>query len=108
MADTEKPTEVETVQRFLGLGTAGVDTESVEMAVDAANAFVARYKDRPADGWTHDTKLGATMLAAQLYRRRNTPGGVEQFGETGMYVRAVDADVERLLRVGRYAPPRVG
>ena len=103
---TADPTGTEEVRGFLGAVVN--DTEAIELAVAAANAFVERYKDRPADGWTADTKLGATMLAAQLYRRRNTPGGVEQFGETGMYVRAVDADVERLLRVGRYAPPRIG
>lgn len=103
------PATTEAVRSHLGLGT-GEDVDALERACAGANAFLRRYKTEPADGhaWPDDYVLGTVMLAAQLYRRRNTPGGVEQFGETGVYVRAIDADVERLLRIGRYAPPGVG
>ena len=75
--------------------------------LDAAIAFVTRYHSDP-DSWDAAVRLGCLMQAAGLFRRRHTPGGIEQFGETGIYTRAVDTEVERLLRIGRYAIPRVG
>lgn len=83
------------------------DTAALDRCVAAAVAFVTRYKGDPAE-WTNDTELGCIMQAAGLFRRRNTPGGIDTFGESAMYTRAVDSEVERLLRIGRYAMPRVG
>lgn len=109
MIVADGPANSDAVRTHLGLG-AGEDVDALKRACDGANAFLRRYKTEPAEGeeWRADYALGTVMLAAQLYRRRNTPGGVEQFGETGVYVRAIDADVERLLRIGRYSPPGVG
>lgn len=110
MADTTAgPATADAVRLHLGLGS-GEDPAALERACAGANAFLRRYKTEPGEGqsWSPDYVLGTIMLAAQLYRRRNTPGGVEQFGETGVYVRAIDADVERLLRIGRYSTPGVG
>lgn len=83
------------------------DTSVMDQCIDAAVAFVSRYKG-PADEWDAATNLGCIMQAAGLFRRRNTPGGIDTFGESAMYTRAVDSEVERLLRIGRYALPRVG
>lgn len=53
--------------------------------------------------------LGATMLAARLYRRRNSPEGVATFTQDGaVYVQKNDPDVAMLLGLGSWAPPVVG
>ena len=67
----------------------------------------------PADttAWPADVQLGAVMLTARTYRRRNSAGGVESFGESVTYVSSFDPEIERLLRLDRkaaQAPPRVG
>lgn len=63
----------------------------------------------PVDGpWPDDVTQGAVMLAARLYRRRNTPGGIEALSDGAVYVPRRDSDVDRLLHMGAWAPPRVG
>lgn len=73
--------------------------------VAAVNALVPRMARTPPDAVT----LGATMLAARLYRRRNSPEGVATFTADGaVYVQRNDPDVAMLLGIGAYAPPVVG
>lgn len=64
----------------------------------------------PADrGWYPPTVRGAVMLAARLYARRNSPAGVESFGELGpVYISRNDPDVAMLLEIGQFAPPMIG
>jgi|GEM_PF-2379332 len=50
----------------------------------------------------------AVMLAARLVRRRNSPGGVESFGESVTYVSRYDPEIARALRTGLWAMPGVG
>lgn len=50
----------------------------------------------------------AVMLAARLVRRRNSPGGVETFGESVTYVSRMDPEIARALHTGPYAMPGVG
>lgn len=86
--------------------------------VDAVNAFVERLPDIPRDApsaegepgpWAPDTKLAATMLAARLHRRRNSPNGVEALTEGGAsYVSRYDPDVARILRIDGHKRPAVG
>jgi hypothetical protein len=48
--------------------------------------------------------LGAAMLGARLYRRRNSPEGVATFTADGaVYVQRNDPDVAMLLGIGAYA-----
>lgn len=98
--------EVDDVLRFIG-SPDEPDTKVMQECIDAAVSFVERYKG-PDKDWDAATNLGCIMQAAGLFRRRNTPGGIDTFGESAMYTRAVDSEVERLLRIGRYAMPRVG
>ena len=58
--------------------------------------------------WPEPVQLAATMLAARLVRRRNSPQGVAVFGEGATYVSRNDPDVARMLRIGPFAPPQVG
>jgi len=79
----------------------------------AVVAFVGDLPTAPreADGetWTAQTDLAATMLAARLVRRRNSPSGVEALTEVGAsYVSRYDPDVARMLRIDSFVPPQVG
>lgn len=48
---------------------------------------------------------GAVMYAAREYRRRNSPAGVEVFGDAVSFVTRYDTDIERALRTGSWAGP---
>lgn len=102
------PTTVEAVIAHLRLpeSTRG----DVEPVVAAVTALIERYRGpEPAAGWPANVELGATMLAARVYRRRNSPAGVESLGEAGpVYVSRNDPDLAQLLELGRYARPAVG
>jgi hypothetical protein len=52
---------------------------------------------------------GAVMYAAREYRRRNSPAGIEMFGDGGSsFVSKYDPDIERCLRTGSWTAPAVG
>jgi hypothetical protein len=105
------------VKAWLHLGDEGDDVLLGDV-VAATNAWVAATAwvaglpvppdDDPAGLWPADVTQGAVMLAARLYRRRNTPSGVEPFTDGAVYLPRRDADVDLLLHLGYYAPPRVG
>lgn len=102
-------TTVVTVREFLGL-PATADTELTPV-VEAVVDLVESYHDAPDEGadWPAYLRQGATMLAARIHRRRHSPAGVEALGELGpVYVSRNDPDLAQLLKIGRYAPPRVG
>jgi hypothetical protein len=62
-----------------------------------------------AEVWPDDIVLGASMLSARLFMRKNSPAGVEVFGDQGaVYVRRNDPDIAMLLGLGAWAPPVVG
>jgi hypothetical protein len=48
---------------------------------------------------------GAVMYAAREYRRRNSPAGIEVFGDVASFVTRFDTDIERALRTGSWAGP---
>lgn len=53
-----------------------------------------------------ETYQGAVMYAAREYRRRNSPAGIEMFGESGTsFVSRYDPDIDRALQTGAYARP---
>jgi hypothetical protein len=54
-----------------------------------------------------ETYSGAVMYAAREYRRRNSPAGIEVFGEATSFVTRYDPDIDRALQTGAYAPPVV-
>lgn len=51
--------------------------------------------------------LAAKMYAAKLYRRRNSPAGIETFGETTSFISRFDVDIDRGLHTGDFAGPIV-
>jgi hypothetical protein len=112
---TGDPTTRDKVKAWASIEDA-VDDTVLDDIVKAVNALVRglpvaqRYNVDPAvEDWPAQIQMGATMLAARLHRRRNTPGGVEAAGGFGVaYVRRVDPDVAQMLELGEYAPPAVG
>jgi hypothetical protein len=77
---------------------------------EAVDALVVLWKGpEPAGGWPANVRVGKTLLGARLWRRRDSPGGVEVFGPEGAaYVQRTDPDVAMLLGLGAWAPPVVG
>jgi hypothetical protein len=52
---------------------------------------------------------GAVMYAARKVRRRNSPAGVQAFGDSGVsFVSKFDADIDQALHTGSWTPPGVG
>lgn len=83
--------------------------------VDATNALVTALPDKNTvtvygvEQWAADTQLGAVMLAARLYTRRNSPNGIEAMSDGGAtYVSRYDSDIARMLKIDQHALPRVG
>lgn len=105
----EGPATAELVAAQLSLTTE--PDALVTQAVNAANAWVRqqRVADIDAEAWPGDVELGTVMLAARLYRRRNSPDGVQAMTDAGAaYVARNDPDIAMLLQVGAYARPAVG
>lgn len=93
------------------LGAHGQDSH-METCAAAVTAYVSTlpHIDLDENGdWAAQTKLGALMLAARLYKRRNSPNGIESFAEVGnTYVSRYDSDIARLLHIEAFKKPKVG
>lgn len=104
-------TSRELVKAHLAL-TDSRDDAAIDKVVAAVDDLVRSWHGVPASGtWPQRYQLGATMLAARVYRRRNSPNGVESFGSElagAVYTRSSDPDVAQLLEIGHYAKPQVG
>lgn len=89
------------------------DNAVLALVVESVNGYVsglpvvANLGDgQPVPG---GVKLGAIMLAARMWRRRNSPNGVDALTENGaVYVARHDPDVSRLLQLDGNTPPAVG
>jgi len=91
------------------------DDAALQQCLDAAVAYVEANKwdmdfsfdeldTRPKP--TVLTVLGTLRQAGRWFTRRNSPEGFVSLGELGSArVPAFDADIERMLGIGRYAPP---
>lgn len=102
---------VEDVSAWLGLKP-GQEDATLQKVVDATNAYVGSLPvvEGVADGaWPTDVELGGVMLASRLWRRRNSPAGVEAITEAGaQYVARVDIDIARLLQIDAMTQPGIG
>lgn len=106
------PTSVEAVKTHLAIDD---DRDDARLApiVAAINTQVSEWRvgqnHAEGDAWSPRVVLGATMLAARLFARRNSPAGVEAFNSEGaVYVSRNDPDVGMLLGLGAHQPPTVG
>lgn len=89
--------------------TAADDLVVLDETVAAVNALVRGLQVAlvvNGESWPANVTRGANMLAARLYRRRNSPTGVEAVSDVGpVYVRRNDPDIATLLKLNR---PAVG
>lgn len=83
------------------------DDDLIDQVVAGTNAWVKAsvplVANTPDAPWTDDVTLGATMLAARWYRRRNTPAGIEASTDNVVYLPRRDGDVDTLLHLNRPA-----
>lgn len=89
------------------------DDEVLQTQLDAAVAFVESV--RPRINYRNDLLsdypepepdlvLGTLRLAGRWYTRRRSPEGLVAMGEMGSArIPAFDSDIEKLLRIGRWA-----
>lgn len=91
----------------LGVNVDAASLDDIVEAVDefvrgipAVNLFVAVDPAPDPFPWPKRYVVGARMLAARLYRRRNSAEGVASFASEGvLYVRRNDPDIVSLLRL---------
>lgn len=88
------------------------DDDLLDTIATAVTSLIEDLPDvrRTLDGlWSDATHLAALMMGARLYRRRNSPAGVEAFSNQGVaYVSRYDPDIARALRVDGFTRPAVG
>lgn len=108
------PAEVPGVKAHLGI-TDDRDDDHLASVVAAVNAKVRRWPVvDPARGeadWSMaaDAVEGSTLLAARLFRRKDSPAGVAALGaDFPVYVMRTDPDVAMLLGLGTWSGPEVG
>lgn len=109
------PATLDGVKRRLPQGGRDVDDLALTDIVDAVNVRVREWHPgvtaAAVGDWPANLRLGADMLASRLWTRRQSPAGVlapggDQTAPT--YIVRNDPDVALLLKLGPYAPPRVG
>src|SRR5215212_5754719 len=110
------PATLATVKAELSYTTVDAARDArLQLRVDAANAYVRTlpiasdaltYSVAPP-AWPPYVTMGATMLATRLWRRKDSPAGVEAYADTAVYVARNDPDIAQLLKIGNYTPPRV-
>jgi hypothetical protein len=113
------PTTLATACAELGYTVGAVPARDarLQLRVDAANSFVRSLPvasdsltyGSPPPAWPSYVSLGTSMLATRLWRRKDSPSGVEAFTDQGaVYVSRNDPDIAQLLKLGNYTPPMVG
>ena len=94
------------------------EAEDAEVRACCALTEVFVQRQRPefaqqdtGAGYAPDAEAyqGAVMYAAREVRRRNSPAGIQVFGDAGIsFVSRFDSDIERALHMGAYAKPAAG
>jgi hypothetical protein len=104
---------VEDVKAWLRLAAQDTDDDDLLIRVCAmAEPYVERCRPEfltadvpPVYIPDAEAYQGGVMYAAREYRRRNSPAGIETFGDTTSFVTRYDTDIERALHTGAWAPP---
>jgi hypothetical protein len=112
------PATLATVATQLGLDPANLtpaETARLDPIVAAVNdevrrmPVVTRENLTPTSEWPPGVVLGASMLGARLFARKNSPAGVQSFADgAALYVQRNDPDIAQLLKLGRWTIPAVG
>ncbi|MNW52381.1 hypothetical protein D3C74_298990 [compost metagenome] len=103
------------VIEWLELRTVTTDDFHLQLIVPAVNSYVDSLPsiervtlEDGTTNWAGTTQLGAVMLASRLYRRKNSPHGIESVGDMSTYVSRYDSDISRLLHIDTFRKPLVG
>lgn len=109
------PVTLATVKSELGYTTTDAARDArLQTRVDAVNAWVRQLPvaadsltyGAPPPAWPSYITLGGIMLCTRLWRRKDSPSGVEAFTDgSAFYVQRNDPDVARLLKL---TLPQVG
>lgn len=76
------------------------ELELLELTISAVVGHFTTYYvvDADPDEWTAEQDVAALMQTSRLWKRRDTPQGIAQFGVEGVVtVTSIDKDVENLL-----------
>jgi len=102
---------------ILGRCCAAVEPQVQRCRPDQAVPAAARLRG-PDGRWVAATPAtyapdaevyqAAGMLAAKMYRRRNSPAGIESFGDNILYPARWDAEIDRALHTASSRIPGVG
>lgn len=108
----EGPATLPNVKTQLAI-TDSKDDERLTFIIGAVNSQVRTWpvaeQGTGEDQWPVRIQLGAVMLCTRLFRRKNSPAGVESFGSNGaVYVQRNDPDIAMLLGLGSWSAPQVG
>lgn len=92
-----KVVDLERLRKYVGAASTS-DDDLLTEALDASTAWVAG-RVYPTSIGTADVDQATVMLAARLYRRRQSTEGASGFGGEGVVVRIIsnDPDINRLL-----------
>ena len=87
------------------------DRDAIDAAAVVAHTLVCRWRPELGVSCTDaDVRMGATKLAASLWRRRGATGqDFAEFSEmaTPVYPGVIDAEIQALLGIGRHHGPVV-
>jgi hypothetical protein len=96
---------------LVGMCCAAVEPFVQQCRPDQYVVVVVPEPDPPVPPvFTPDAEVyqAAVMLAARVYRRRNSSGGLESVGDQVAYVARYDPEIERALRTATWRVPGVG
>jgi hypothetical protein len=109
------PVSLATVKAEMGYTTVDAARDArLQLRVDAVNSWVRQLPvasdsltyGSPPPAWPAYVTTGGIMLATRLWRRKDSPSGVEAFTDgSAFYVQRNDPDVARLLKL---TLPQVG
>lgn len=103
------PVDLPTVKAELGYTNVDAQRDArLQLRVDAVNSWVRQLPvaadaltyGSPPPAWPAYITTGGIMLATRLWRRKDSPSGVEAFTDgSAFYVQRNDPDVARLLKL---------
>lgn len=106
------PIDVDVIVAWAKIGDDTAKRDELDLIIAATNAVVrdlpvAQLAGVDPEPWSDRVIAGATMLCKRLWRRRNTPDGVQQVNDDGSvtYVARNDPDIALLLELGAYRKP---
>lgn len=96
-----------------------IDDGALQPCLDAAIAFVRERHEATYNvdedpfstlpSVPSSVRLGTVRLAGRWYTRRRSPDGLIATADFGTSrIPSIDADIERLLKIGRYSKPVIG